>query len=161
MAGPRDAVPAGSAHDVGMTTNADPIQLSRTAAPRPSGGVIHTFTVATQRLARPLAGTRWFPMWGVLDHVGRTSGRAYSTPVVALEHGDGYLIPLPFGEGTHWVRNLLAAGGGTLRHRGADHRIADPVIVDLESIADDLPAFARFASRRLGLRHYVLVRGVD
>ncbi len=119
---------------------------------------IHRLVVATRRLANPLAGSRWFPLWAVIRHTGRTSGTAYATPVVALATRDGFLIPLPFGDRTQWARNLFAAGGGTLRHRGREVPIGDPQIVEATSVSDDLPWFARAASRRLGLRQYVQVR---
>ena len=48
---------------------------------------------------------------------GRRSGRWRRVPVNVLElDGERYLVA-PRG-GTEWVRNLRAAGGGELRHRG-------------------------------------------
>jgi deazaflavin-dependent oxidoreductase (nitroreductase family) len=111
-------------------------------------------------LALPLAGKRWLPLYGILRHTGRTSGKAYSTPVVALGTADGFIIPLPFGDATQWARNLFAAGSGSLRSAGREYRIAEPRIVDRED-AKDLPAVVRFLSRRLGLRQFVLVRRVS
>lgn len=54
----------------------------------------------------------------VVHHVGRTSGRPYRTPVVALPTEDGFLFALPYGLRSDWVRNVLAAGSATLEHRG-------------------------------------------
>jgi deazaflavin-dependent oxidoreductase (nitroreductase family) len=106
----------------------------------------------------PLAGTRWFPYYAILRHTGRTSGKAYATPVVARPTPDGFLIPLPFGDATQWARNLFAAGGGTLRYAGREQRIAEPRIVDREVGGAHLPRVVRFVAGRLGLRQYVLVR---
>jgi deazaflavin-dependent oxidoreductase (nitroreductase family) len=111
-------------------------------------------------LALPLAGKRWFPFYAILRHTGRTSGKAYSTPVVALRTPDGFIIPLPFGDATQWARNLFAAGGGLLRWAGDDHEIRDPQIVDRDMVAD-LPGLVRFLSRRLGLRQFVRVRRIS
>ncbi|HET6317792.1 MAG TPA: nitroreductase family deazaflavin-dependent oxidoreductase, partial [Chloroflexota bacterium] len=62
------------------------------------------------RLALPLAGTRALPLYGVLVHRGRRSGKTYRTPVVVRPTADGFIIPLPWGEGTDWCRNVRAAG---------------------------------------------------
>jgi len=111
-------------------------------------------------VAKPVAGTRVFPLWAILRHTGRTSGKANSTPIVALHAPDGFLIPLPFGDATQWAKNLLAAGGGSIRSAGREHQIVEPRIIDSAAATPYLPAFIRFAARRLGLRHWVLVRRV-
>jgi deazaflavin-dependent oxidoreductase (nitroreductase family) len=113
---------------------------------------------AVEPVARPLAGTRWFPLWAVLHHAGRTSGKAYFTPVVALRTPNGFLIPLPFGDATQWAKNLFAAGNGSLRFAGHDHRLGEPQIIDSKAAGAHLPAVLRFVAGRLGLRQYVLVR---
>lgn len=111
-------------------------------------------------VARPLAGTRWFPLWAILRHPGRTSGKAYATPVVALRTGDGYIIPLPFGDATQWAKNLFAAGGGSIRSAGREYDIGEPRIVEGEAAEAHLPSPVRFVARRLGLRQYVVVRRI-
>jgi deazaflavin-dependent oxidoreductase (nitroreductase family) len=111
-------------------------------------------------LLTPLAGSRWFPLWAVLHHVGRRSGTAYATPVVARPTVDGFLIPLPFGDSTQWARNLLAAGRGSLRHAGRTFDVTGPEIIDLQVAGPDLAAPIRFLSGRLGIRRYVRVRWV-
>jgi deazaflavin-dependent oxidoreductase (nitroreductase family) len=112
-------------------------------------------------LALPLAGKRWFPLYAILRHTGRTSGKAYSTPVVALRTPDGFIIPLPFGAATQWARNLFAAGGGSLRSAGREYEIRDPRIVERDDAKMYLPLMVRFLCRRLGLRQFVLVRRVS
>ena len=112
-------------------------------------------------IAKPLAGTRWFPLWAILRHTGRTSGKAYATPVVALHTPGGFLIPLPFGDATQWAKNLFAAGGGSIRSGGREHKITTPQVVDREDAAVDLPGPIRFMARRLGLRQWVRVRRVS
>jgi deazaflavin-dependent oxidoreductase (nitroreductase family) len=112
-------------------------------------------------IANRFAGRRWFPLWGILRHTGRTSGAAYATTVVALHTPDGFMIPLPFGDATQWARNLFAAGGGFVRSGGREYRIVEPRIVDREAAAPYLPVHLRFAAGRLGLRQYVMVRRVS
>jgi deazaflavin-dependent oxidoreductase (nitroreductase family) len=110
--------------------------------------------------ANRVAGTRVFPLWGIVRHTGRTSGKPYATPVVARPTAEGFLIPLPFGDATQWAKNLFAAGGGSIRFAGREHAIDQPRIVDLETASAHLPLPIRFASRRLGLRQWVMVRTV-
>lgn len=111
-------------------------------------------------LARPIAGRRWFPFYAVLHHTGRTSGKPYATPVVALRAPDGFLVPLPFGDATQWAKNLFTAGAGSLTFAGREHGITDPRIIDREDARAYLPAFVRFLASRLGLRQFILVRRI-
>lgn len=99
------------------------------AAPR-GRDPIRRLIAVTNPILRPLAGTRWFRLWGVVQHTGRKSGKAYATPVVVRPYGDGFVIPMPFGERTNWANNVIAAGGATIRWAGRDHRVTDPRIVD-------------------------------
>ena len=43
----------------------------------------------------------------VVHHVGRTSGRSYSTPVGAVPTDDGFVIALPYGLSADWLKNVL------------------------------------------------------
>ena len=112
-------------------------------------------------IANRFAGRRWFPLWAILRHTGRTSGTAYATTVVALRTPDGFMIPLPFGDATQWAKNLFAAGGGSLRSHGREYRIVEPRIADRDEAAAHLPLPLRFVAGRLGLRQYVIVRRVS
>jgi deazaflavin-dependent oxidoreductase (nitroreductase family) len=107
-----------------------------------------------------MAGRGWLPLYAVLHHTGRTSRKAYATPVVALRTPDGFVIPLPFGDATQWARNLFAAGGGSLRWAGGEYRIGVPRVIDRAEAGAYLPKLVRFVAARLGLRQFVLVRHV-
>jgi deazaflavin-dependent oxidoreductase (nitroreductase family) len=133
---------------------------STTTEPASGGSLMRTLAVRTGGLSRRMAGTRWFPLWGVLRHVGRKSGTAYETPIVALPTADGFFIPLPFGEGTQWLKNLQASDRAGLRHAGHDYVIDHAELVDLEAAGPDLPGWVRFASRRVGIGHFVRVHRV-
>ena len=54
----------------------------------------------------------------IIRHLGRRTGRPYETPVGVVADGDGFLIVLPYGRGTQWLRNVLAAGEATLVTEG-------------------------------------------
>ena len=73
-------------------------------------------TRAFNRFAGRVAGKRAMPVWALVHHVGRTSGKSYATPVAVFPAPGAFYVALPWGRGTDWVRNLRAAGGrGELR----------------------------------------------
>ena len=84
---------------------------------------------ATAPMSRPLAGRRHFPLYALIRHRGRRSGRDYTTPVAVRATADAFVIALPWGAETQWVRNLIAAGGCTLKWRGEEHTAVDPTII--------------------------------
>ena len=86
------------------------------------------------KVAVRLAGHRILPVWAVLRHTGRSSGKSYATPVAVLPTETTFVIGLPWGRGTDWVRNVRAAGGCTIRWKGHDFTCTDPVFVD-QSVA--------------------------
>jgi deazaflavin-dependent oxidoreductase (nitroreductase family) len=150
--------------DRGMTASIDssprkPTTTTNDAAP--AGGLMRRLAVRTGGLSRRMAGTRWFPLWGVLRHVGRRSGDAYAIPVVALPTRDGFLIPLPFGDQTQWLKNIQAADRAGLRHAGREYVIDQPEVVDLKAASPDLPAWVRFASARVGIGQFVRVHRAE
>jgi hypothetical protein len=86
-----------------------------------------------------LAGGRR-SLWGVLTVAGRRSGALRSNPVVPHLVGDIVLVPLSYGPGVHWVQNVLAAGGASLRYRGCDWPLVEPRLIPFGSAAARLPA---------------------
>ena len=65
----------------------------------------------------------------VIRHVGRTSGRPYETPVQAVATDDGFVIALPYGPNTDWLKNVLVSGWATIVHEGDTYRVNRPEIV--------------------------------
>ena len=83
------------------------------------------FNVAfTNRLMLPIAGV--LPWFGIVEHVGRRSGRRYRTPVNVFRRGDRYLFALTYGPQSEWVHNVLAGGGCTLVSRGRRFALMEP-----------------------------------
>lgn len=91
------------------------------------------------------------PGYGIIEHTGRRSGAAYRTPVTVFRTSDGFAVLLMYGRDRDWVKNLMAAGGGHIVHRGRRTPITEPTIVSGEAARDLLPRRAAFVSRRLGV----------
>jgi len=101
------------------------------------------------KVALLLAGRRFVPVWAALRHRGRRSGREYVVPIAVIPTDTSFLIALPWGRGTDWVRNVRAAGGCTIRWRGVDYACSEPEFVD--------QSVARAAAR--GVTAFALARG--
>ena len=122
------------------------------------GGVFWRLARATTALMLPLAGHRWNPMFSVVEHRGRQTGRAYAAPVAARRVDGGFVVSLAFGAQVAWHRNLQAAGGGTVRWRGSSHTVGGPEWLPADLA---LPAFNRIQRAALGavgVDGYVLLR---
>lgn len=107
----------------------------------------------------PLLGTfAWLvPPLAVVHHVGRRSGRAYRTPVVAFRSGTGFVIPMTYGRDVDWARNLLRARSGEIERMGRRFRLHHPRIVTFKAAAAHLPTAARPILRVANLPGYVLL----
>jgi len=92
-----------------------------------------------------LAGRRFVPLWVVLHHRGRKSGKEYTVPLAVIADDTAFVIALPWGRGTDWVRNVQAAGRCTIRWKGVDYECTDPTFVD----ADVAMAAAHGITRRV------------
>jgi len=72
------------------------------------------------------------PIWAVIRHRGRKSGTAYETPIAVVPTTSSaiVMIGLPWGAHTNWARNVVAAGGATLRWKARDVEVVHPRIID-------------------------------
>ena len=67
----------------------------------------------------------------VIRHVGRTTGRAYETPVGAVAIDDGFVIALPYGPNTDWLKNVLASGSATIVDEGSTYDVDRPEVLPM------------------------------
>jgi deazaflavin-dependent oxidoreductase (nitroreductase family) len=133
---------------------------SATKSERPlAGRIFGLFTPVLNRVVSRIAGRRYVPLYILLRHQGRRSGRAYATPVVGMRVPGGFAIPMAFGEGADWYRNIVAAGGATIRQHGADHQLVDPAAIDPDSDASPFPGWQRPVFRALGIRRFLFLKG--
>lgn len=86
-------------------------------------------------ITNPVLGrvARVMPGFGIVHHIGRRSGKRYSTPVNVFRDGDDIVIALTYSSNSDWVKNVLTAGECALESRGKTIRLVDPVLtVDRE-----------------------------
>jgi deazaflavin-dependent oxidoreductase (nitroreductase family) len=105
----------------------------------------------------PLAGKRWNPVFAVVLHEGRRTGRRYATPVAARRVAGGFVISLAFGAQVDWYRNLLAAGGARIRWRGREYEIGAPETIDRQTGRAAFHPIQRLALRVGGIDGYIRV----
>lgn len=93
--------------------------------------------------------------YALIRHMGRRSGRAYATPVIAVRMPNAFIIPLAYGEKVDWYRNIRAADGCTIEWQGHAYRVGAPAAIPA---AQAIPAFPRlwgFELRLYGVTHYL------
>ena len=82
----------------------------------------------TNPIQRMWAG--WAPSFGILEHVGRKSGKPYRTPLTVfnadVDGKPGVAILLTYGPDRDWLKNLNAAGGGQMRRHGKTFHVSQP-----------------------------------
>ena len=114
---------------------------------------------ATNRLMGPLAGLA--PPLAVVHHVGRRSGNAYKTPVLALPVKGGMVTPLPYGTDIDWCQNIVATGRYELQILGRRVQVENPRIVDAATALPLLSPFLRPGLRLLDLPGYLISDRVE
>ncbi len=96
--------------------------------------------------------------YGVVHHHGRYSGAAYQTPVDARQTPTGVVITLPYGSGTDWCRNVLAADGCRITLSGEELELTAPQVVPASVAEAQVPADIARRWHRQGLAHYLTLR---
>ena len=76
----------------------------------------------------------------IIRHVGRTTGQSYETPVGATATDDGFVIALPYGTQSDWLKNVLASASATLVHEGSTYQVDQPEVVPTSSVVQHLAA---------------------
>ena len=93
----------------------------------------------------------------VVRHVGRTTGRQYETPVHAVRTEGGFVIALPYGAETDWVRNVLAQRSAAVLHAGTVYRVDRPEVLDLAEFEADFASREQRTHRLFGVRQCLRV----
>jgi deazaflavin-dependent oxidoreductase (nitroreductase family) len=136
--------------------------MTAAAAPAPRfGGILWRLARFTSPVTMPLAGKRWNPVFAVVEHRGRKSGRHYATPIAVRRTAGGFVIALAFGAQVDWYRNLVSAGGGTIRWRGRSFRVSAPERIDIAAAMATFHPVQRFFLGLGGVDGYVRVEDKD
>jgi deazaflavin-dependent oxidoreductase (nitroreductase family) len=114
----------------------------------------------TNPIQRMWAG--WAPTMGILEHVGRRSGKHYRTPLTvfsaSVDGHDGVAILLSYGPDRDWLKNITAAGGGSIRRYGKTFRVTDPQVVTKSEAAPSIRGLMRPMFGLLPFEQAVLLR---
>ena len=113
----------------------------------------------TNPIQRMWAG--WAPSFGILEYVGRRSGKPYRTPLSVFSTDDGVAIMLTYGPDRDWLKNITAAGGGKMRRYGKTFAVSDPRVVSRDEAAAQVTGFGRRAFGRLPFEQAVLLTRQD
>lgn len=106
----------------------------------------------TNRVTGVFAG--WAPGFAMLTHRGRKSGRLYRIPINVFPRPGGYRFALTYGADTDWVKNVLAAGGCSIRSRRHDVTLVEPRLGSDPTLSW-APFPARWILPRIGAVEYL------
>lgn len=92
--------------------------------------------VVTNPLFRPISG--WIPLWSIIEHTGRRSGKVYRTPVSMFHTPDGVAVLLPYGPNRDWLKNLQATNKGRAVMGGKTFAVTNPRVVPTSEAVESL-----------------------
>ena len=95
--------------------------------------------------------------FGVLHHVGRRSGAARHTPIAVGRTPTGVAIPLMYGPGTDWCRNVLAAGRCTVMFEGEELALTQPRVAPASAVEEQLAPETLREWQGMGIARYLLL----
>jgi deazaflavin-dependent oxidoreductase (nitroreductase family) len=105
-----------------------------------------------------IAGRRWMPVVGVIQHRGRKSGRMYATPLGMRPLNDSFVMPLTFSDHAAWYLNVTAAGWCVVTYKGRDYNLIEPQVIDYAAAAPAFPAYEQLQFRLVGITEYLRMR---
>jgi hypothetical protein len=97
----------------------------------------------------------------VIQHVGRTSGTHYETPIGPFATGDGFVVPLPYGANADWVKNVLAERFAVIVNEGTAYQVDRPELVASGSAMPDIPPKYRWSLRLYNVDEFLRFRFVE
>ena len=113
----------------------------------------------TNPIQRMWAG--WAPSFGILEHVGRRSGKQYRTPLnvfdAEVDGKPGVAILLSYGPDRDWLKNLNAAGSRRMRRHGKTFGVSNPQTVTKEQAAPHVTGAGRRVFPRIPFEQAVLL----
>ena len=130
---------------------------ARARAVKRDGPLPRSFARFNRKYANPLirhfAGS--FGPLTLVTHRGRTTGRAFATPVMSFPTDDGIVIGVVYGTSSDWVKNALASTRVEVKRRGQSREYECARLVERDEGLHLVPAIVRGTFRTLGVRHFV------
>ena len=78
--------------------------------------------------------------------------------MVAAPVKGGFVIPLPYGEGVDWLKNVLAAGRATIEAKGETHAVVEPEVVSAAEVFPLLDQQHQRAWRLFGIERFLKIK---
>lgn len=75
----------------------------------------------------------------VIQHVGRTSGNTYETPIGPFPTDESFIIPLPYGTTPDWLKNVQRSGTATIVYEGASYDVTGPEVIVADEALPEIP----------------------
>ena len=98
------------------------------------------------------------PLFGILEHVGRKSGKTYRTPLNVFDTDDGVAILLTYGPNRDWLKNITAADSARMRRHGRTFEVTNPRVMSKEEAAPSVKGRSRALFSRLPFEQAVLLK---
>jgi deazaflavin-dependent oxidoreductase (nitroreductase family) len=98
------------------------------------------------------------PTFGILERVGRKSGKQFKTPLTVFSTDEGVAILLTYGPNRDWLKNITAANGGRMRRYGRTFAVTDPRVTSKAEAAGSVTGLWRPNFARLPFDQAVLLR---
>ena len=87
---------------------------------------------------------------GVIEHRGRTSGKAYETIVTPYRKGQVLAVGLGHGK-TNWVKNVLSAGEADIQIGKKNLHLVNVRVLPAGTVDPSLPRMAQVVGKRSGV----------
>jgi deazaflavin-dependent oxidoreductase (nitroreductase family) len=97
----------------------------------------------------------------VIRHVGRTSGNAYETPIGPFATDDGFVIPLPYGTTSDWLKNVQAAGNATIISEGKTYHVSEPALLTGDDGMSSVPHEYQRTLRWFNINDFLRVQTIE
>lgn len=122
-------------------------------------GLARLNRVVTNKVARPFA--RHLPGFGVLHHIGRSTGTRYETPLNVWRDGDRMVVALFYGSDVDWLKNAKAAESSEFVVGGRLVAVGRPVDIPYKEGMEILPAPAKLGAAAADVSGFVAFPVID
>ena len=95
----------------------------------------------------------------MIYHVGRRSGKAYQTPIIAFPTSFGFIIALTYGPQVDWLRNVRAAGCCQILWHRQVYAIDQVEPLDANTALPQLPGLFRTVLGLVRLQDFLKMTG--